>query len=366
MNARDPFVGPASAPLRILMVEDDPNDAELIQAYLEDAVRAGARLRHVRTLAEALRHAADAQVTLLDLDLPDSAGLETLERVRAVSPGPLIVVSGNGHPALVEEALRRRAYDVIPKHQLDAATLRRVLRLAAQHEEASRAQRAAEGRYRALVESSSEALVLLDAEGRVQYASAAMQRIVGFEAADAIGRYGLDFVQAEDRASVQAAFGELREQPGARRTLRVRFRHKDGGERLLESTLANQLHEPDVAAMVCSYRDLSESESQNARFNAMFETSPVGLAHVDLEGRIRIANQRLCDMLGYAREELLGRRVRELSHPEDVDVTAEQVMQLRAGELPQFTARKRYLRKDGGVVWVQLSVSLEYDAAGLP
>jgi diguanylate cyclase (GGDEF)-like protein/PAS domain S-box-containing protein len=366
VNTRDPLAAPAAAPLRILMVEDDPNDAELIQAYLEDATRAGAQVRHVRTLAEALERAADAQVTLLDLDLPDSAGLATLERMRAVTAGPLIVVSGNGHPALVEEALRRRAYDVIPKHQLDAATLRRVLRLAAQHEEASRAQRAAEGRFRALVETSSEALVLLDATGRVEYASAAMRRILGFDSSEALGRFGLEFVQPEDRALVQGAFGELRERPGAQSTMRVRFRHKDGGARVLESTLFNRLHEPDVAAVVCSYRDLTESETQRARFTATFETSPVGLAHVDLEGRILIANQRLCDMLGYAREELIGRRVRELSHPEDTEVTAEQVAQLRAGELPQFTARKRYLRKDGGLVWIQLSVSLEYDAAGLP
>jgi diguanylate cyclase (GGDEF)-like protein/PAS domain S-box-containing protein len=80
---------------------------------------------------------------------------------------------------------------------------------------------------------------------------------------------------------------------------------------------------------------------------ATFETSPVGLAHVDPEGRILIANQRLCDMLGYAREELVGRtRARALAsrgHRRDRRAGA----QLRAGELPQFTARKRYLRKDG-------------------
>jgi diguanylate cyclase (GGDEF)-like protein/PAS domain S-box-containing protein len=366
MNTRDPLALPAVAPLRILMVEDDPNDAELIQAYLEEARRAGAEVRHVRTLAEALERAAEAQVTLLDLDLPDSSGLATLERMREATAGPLVVISGNGHPALVQEALRRRAYDVIPKHQLDAATLRRVLRLAAQHEDTSRAQRASEGRYRALVESSSEALVLLDRKGRVEYASAAMRRVLGLEAEEVQGRDGVEFVQPEDRAAVQSTFRELRAKPGARATLRVRFRHKDGGERVLENMLVNRLQEPDVAAIVCGFRDVTQEEEHRARFVATFESSAVGLAHVDPDGRILIANQRLCELLGYSRKELIGRTVRELSHPEDIDATAEQRAQLRAGELPQFTARKRYLRKDGETVWVQLTVSLERDAEGRP
>ena len=366
MNARDAFPAVAADPLRVLMVEDDRNDAELIQAYLAEELRAGAVVRHVRTLAEGLEHAGEAQVTLLDLDLPDSSGLATLERMRGATTGPLIVISGNGHPKLEDEALRRRAFDVIPKHKLDAATLRRVMRLAAQHAQSSHAQRASESRYRALVESSSEALVLLDGKGRVEYASAAMRRVLGFESSELLGRYGLEFVQPEDRAGVQGAFGELRGKPGARISLRVRFRHKDGSERVLESTMANRLGESDVAAVVCSYRDLTQEEEQRARFVATFESSAVGLAHVDPDGCILIANQRLCDLLGYSREELVGRTVRELSHPEDIDATAEQRAQLRAGELPQFTARKRYLRKDGEMVWVQLTVSLERDAEGRP
>jgi diguanylate cyclase (GGDEF)-like protein/PAS domain S-box-containing protein len=361
-------LAPGSSPLRILMVEDDPNDAELIQAYLADARRAGAEVLHARTLAEGLGllEAHDVQLTLLDLDLPDSHGFNTLERMRAAAAGPVIVISGNGHPSLVDEVLKRRAYDVIPKHELDAATLRRVLRLATLHHGAGQALRTTEGRYRALLASSSEALVLLDATGRVEYCSAAMRPLLGYDAAEAIGQFGVSFVQPEDRDAVQAAFRELRAAPGATSTLRMHFRHKDGSVRALQSTLVNRLDDEDVAAVVCSYRDLSGEEESRARFDATFEHAPVGLAHVDLEGRIRLANRRLCEMLAYSREELLGRTVRELSHPEDLDVTRVQREQLRAGDIPQFTARKRYLSKDGSVVWVQLTVSLARDATGAP
>lgn len=360
--------GVRSAPLRILIVEDDANDAELMRAHLADARLGGAQILHARSLGEGLDlvQSRDVHITLLDLDLPDSQGLHTLERMRAAAVGPVIVISGNGHASLVDEALKRRAYDVIPKDELDAPTLQRVLRLASLHRDAGREQGASEGRYRALLESSSEALVLLDADGRIQYASAAMRRVLGYNSAEILGRYGLSFVQAGDRAAVQAAFVALNAEPGGYATLRASFRHKNGGLRMLESSLANRLADPDVAAIVCSYRDVTQEEEHRERFSATFENSPVGLAHVDLDGRFQLVNRRLCAMLGYSPAELVGRTVRELSLADDLDAVAELHAQLRAGLIPQFTARKRYLRKDGATLWVQLTVSLERDAQGRP
>ena len=98
-------------PLRILMVEDDANDAELLHAYLAEAVRDGAELLHARSLGEGLRllESHEVHLTLLDLDLPDSNGFHTLERMRAAAAGPVIVISGNAHPSLVQEVLKRRA-----------------------------------------------------------------------------------------------------------------------------------------------------------------------------------------------------------------------------------------------------------------
>jgi len=359
--------GAAGAVRRILMVEDDANDAELLQACLAKACPEGSVILHARTLAEglALQRAHEVQLTLLDLDLPDSSGFGTLERMRAAASGPVVVVSGNSHPALVDEALARRAYDVIPKDELDAATLRRVLRLATLHHEAGRALRATEGRLRALVENSAEALVLFDAAGRIEYASASLRRALGYDAAEVIGRNGLMFVQEEDRRAVQEAFPRLVAAEDASVTMRVRFVHKDGSARLLEATLVNRLADAEVVAIVCSFRDLTREEEQRARFDAAFDNAAVGMAHVDLDGRILLANRRLGEMLGYAREALAGRTMFELSHPEDADATSEERAQLHAGAIPHFAKRKRYLRSDGGVLWAQITVAAERDAQGL-
>jgi DNA-binding NtrC family response regulator len=117
--------------LRILLVEDDPNDAELAQACLAEA-RSGAEIVHVASLAEALRalDTRPADIAVLDLDLPDSSGFDTLEKLAPAVRGPVIVVSGNPHPALAAEALKRGAYEVLKKSELDARSLMRIVRLA--------------------------------------------------------------------------------------------------------------------------------------------------------------------------------------------------------------------------------------------
>lgn len=117
---------------RILLVEDDPNDAELVEACLGEASANGAEIVHVASLAEGLRalQIESIEIAVVDLDLPDSCGFATLEKLAAAARVPVIVVSGNPHPALAAEALKRGAYEVLKKSELDARSLMHVVRLA--------------------------------------------------------------------------------------------------------------------------------------------------------------------------------------------------------------------------------------------
>ena len=118
--------------LRLLLVEDDPNDAELVRACLGEAVASGAEIVHAGSLAAGLRALGtrSVDIVVLDLDLPDSSGFDTLDRIAAAAGVPVIVVTGNSHPALAAEALKRRAYEVLRKSELDARSLLRIVRLA--------------------------------------------------------------------------------------------------------------------------------------------------------------------------------------------------------------------------------------------
>nr|WP_176392325.1 ATP-binding protein [Sphingomonas sp. CDS-1] len=102
------------------------------------------------------------------------------------------------------------------------------------------------------------------------------------------------------------------------------------------------------------------------RFAATFEQAAVGLAHCSPEGRFLLVNDRFCDIAGYSREELAGLDYRQITHPADYEIDARLAGRLLLGEISDFAYEKRYVRKDGGVVWINLTVSLVRDAAGGP
>ncbi|MBV9117284.1 MAG: PAS domain S-box protein, partial [Acetobacteraceae bacterium] len=106
---------------------------------------------------------------------------------------------------------------------------------------------------------------------------------------------------------------------------------------------------------------LRESE---ARFRATFEQAAVGIAHVGLDGRWLRVNTRLCEKLGYPREELLTKTFQDLTHPDDLDTDLACVRQMLDGEIASYALEKRCFRKDGSVLWINLTVALAHDADG--
>jgi diguanylate cyclase (GGDEF)-like protein/PAS domain S-box-containing protein len=108
---------------------------------------------------------------------------------------------------------------------------------------------------------------------------------------------------------------------------------------------------------------LRESEE---RFRRTFELAGVGVAHIGPDRRFQRVNRRFCEILGYPEGELIGRTGREISHPEDLDAMNAQRPDLYAGKIEAARGEKRYVRKDGSVVWVAYTLAIERDAAGNP
>jgi diguanylate cyclase (GGDEF)-like protein/PAS domain S-box-containing protein len=107
-------------------------------------------------------------------------------------------------------------------------------------------------------------------------------------------------------------------------------------------------------------------QQSEAWFRQTFELAGSGIAHVAMDGRFLRVNRRLCEILGYAEAELVGESVKTISHPDDRDATDAQRARMHAGELESVRVEKRYLRRDGSAVWVDLTVALARDASGAP
>ncbi len=110
---------------------------------------------------------------------------------------------------------------------------------------------------------------------------------------------------------------------------------------------------------------LAESEKQ---FRATFDQAAIGIAHTSRSGRYLRVNRKLCEMLGYSEAELLQRTFLDVTHPDDIVATESRMTQvLGRTDVPRaLEAEKRYIRKDGAVVWVSLAIALVRDDAHEP
>jgi PAS domain S-box-containing protein len=108
---------------------------------------------------------------------------------------------------------------------------------------------------------------------------------------------------------------------------------------------------------------LRESED---RFHSTFDQAAVGIAHVGIAGEWLLVNQKVCDILGYTSDELLQMTFQDVTHSDDLEADLANVRTLLAGELSNYVMKKRYVRKDGALIWIQLTVSLTRDRLGFP
>ena len=130
---------------------------------------------------------------------------------------------------------------------------------------------------------------------------------------------------------------------------------------LLEVLDAIGLQIGNFLARTIAVDRLRESE---AHYSSMVELAAIGISHVNLDGRFVYVNRRLCEMLGYSREELLELSIPEVSHPDDRTVTDKDRARLEAGEIDSFKAEKRYLKRDGSSIWVRLTVAAKRTTEG--
>jgi PAS domain S-box-containing protein len=220
-----------------------------------------------------------------------------------------------------------------------------------------------------LLRSTRIATIFLDAEGHIRSFTPAATDIYNVAAAD-VGRSLSHFTHRladlpplPSLAELQAAAGPVEHEA-----------RTDDGHWFVRRTLPFRATDGSADGYVVSFIDVTRQKASEqavregeARYRSLFEQAAVGIKQVTLEdGRILEANQKLCDILGYTRDEILARTYADLTHPEDVVIERERLRQLAAGEIPNYAVEKRYRRKDGSYVWVRVTSSLAVADPGRP
>ncbi|MBX9255868.1 PAS domain S-box protein [Desmonostoc muscorum CCALA 125] len=134
-------------------------------------------------------------------------------------------------------------------------------------------------------------------------------------------------------------------------------------ERTAELTRINQSLQAEITQRQRMEAALRESEQ---RFRATFDRAAVGIAHVAIDGRWLLVNQRLCDILGYTLQELQLLTFQDITHPDDLETDLKYVDEILADRIQTFSTEKRYFRKDTSIVWVNLTVALMRESSTEP
>ena len=240
-----------------------------------------------------------------------------------------------------------------------------------------RAPTAREAQLAGIIDSAMDAVVSTDESRRIVLFNHAAEVMFGVSANVALGRLIDEFIPMRHRATHADRMREFsatgvtsRSMHGDHGTLPAL--RADGTEFPVEATISQTeiggrklltAILRDVSARVATETALHRSEQ---RFRATFEQAAVGIAHVALDGHWLAVNDRLLQIVGYPRDEMLRLTFQDITHPDDLSADLEQVQRLLAGELATYQMEKRYFCRDRSVVWVNLTASLVRHDDGAP
>ena len=189
--------------IRALLIEDDPDDILLLKESLADIGMGKIKLDYADRLSRGLIQLGGQSydVLLLDLNLPDSRGLDTLNTtVKRFPKLPVVVLSGLADDAITIEAVRRGAQDYLVKGEISGPLVMRVVRYAIERKQVEAVLRASEARYRTLVDTSPNGITLADLEGKLLLCNKQAARLHGFAKPEAmLGMDVFKLVAPEER-----------------------------------------------------------------------------------------------------------------------------------------------------------------------
>jgi PAS domain S-box-containing protein len=223
-------------------------------------------------------------------------------------------------------------------------------------------------------------IALLDIQGLILSANEAWRHFAGAKVVQSPGyAMGVNYLDICENAqgagsseARQIAEG-IRSVLGGSKDFSFEYHYHTPTERRWFRLVVTPLSADRLAGAVVMHVNISERKlaeealwESEARFRGTFEQAAVGIAHVSTDGRFLRVNDKLCEILGYGREELLGLSFAGLTVPEDQAGSHEAHHAMLTGKLKTHNAEKRYRRKQGEVVWVNLAATLERTAAGEP
>jgi len=233
----------------------------------------------------------------------------------------------------------------------------------------------AEESITAIISSAGEGIVAVDGEMRIQLVNQELLTIFGYREDDLAGEKIsiLAPAMAPDRATPGATgfLKDILQVTG--RWVKITGRRKNGEHFPMETRIEKTASSPGGDMYVVALRDITEREAaqkalleSEEKFRSSFENSSIGMVQCALDGKFIQVNNTFCAMTGYTKRELLSKTFADITHHDDLEEDLGHVNRAIKGEISSFQMEKRYIHKNGSVVWVSLSVALVRGTAEAP
>ena len=241
-------------------------------------------------------------------------------------------------------------------------------------EDAQRAEDRTAARTRLILDAALDAVIVADAAGRIKEWSPHAEQIFGWTRGEVMDRPVADIIIPVEFREAHTVglqrFQRTGHGPFMNRRLELVALRKDGTRFPVEITITPlQGKQTEFSAFI---RDITErrraevalSESE-ARYRAAFEQAGVGMIEVDLDGKYLRVNPAFAELVGRQADDILGKRITELAHPEDAAADELAFKRMTSGGLP-VRRQKRYLRPDGNVAVANVTAAIVRDSSGAP
>lgn len=267
------------APRRVLLVEDNAGDADMIRDLLERLPHRAEQIDHVLSLQQAVKCLRDApaDAVLLDLHLPDGVGVECVSAIRTHASGvPIIVLTGSEDDELALRCISAGAQDYLAKNGLQVESMNRAIGYAAARLQVDAERQRADSlhaRLAAIVDSSYDAIVSSTVDGVVTTWNKGAERTFGYTLADALGRPVREVIRQEadkDTTSHERRVFQQRrgsDPGGVEEVVRL---HRDG-RALTLSVVTSLVRDAagDVQGLAAILRDITESKRRDAELQRL-------------------------------------------------------------------------------------------------
>src|SRR5215469_539095 len=352
--------------VNILLGDDHPAKLLTYEAMLDDLgenlIKAGSS---TEVLEQLLKH--DVAVILMDVNMPEMDGFEIADIIRQhprFHDTAIIFISAVQLTDVDRlKGYQRGALDYISVPVVPEV-LRAKVRIFVDLYRKTKQLEQSEGRFRGLIEQAPIGITLVDRDFRLLKVNAAFCRMLGYSEAELMRLTSLDVTHADDRQSTIDLTERLFKGAISIRTQDKRYVTKNG-EVIWGKVTASLIHLEDKPLYVAMIEDITERKRTEAalkqsegRLRGLIEQAPIGITLVDRDFRLLKVNAAFCCMLGYSEAELMRLTSLDVTHADDRQPTINLTERLFKAAISMRTQEKRYVTKNGEVIWGKVTASL--------